>query len=285
MFCVNILEKTLFQINMSSRYRHQSPDNASVARNSKEQLVSFGAPIMAVAIIGLTFYVIFYSSLFEISNIEVYGNTYVDAGLIEAGINKQKEEVRFWILPQHNILAFDEVSAKHQLAHPRINELTINRSLPNTLRISLIEKNSVAEWEWQGRWFEIDDQCIIIGEVGGPTADGLRLRNSKSIDMPSLGTVVCDGDTLNFVKTIDANIPQGHGLEIESFDMANASEYFIDAKTNEGWVVRVGTQTTVAEQMQKLDMFLVSKENNDSDWRKQLTYIDLRFGNSRIYYR
>lgn len=270
---------------MSSRYRHQSPDNASVARNGKEQLASFGAPIMAVVIISTSFYAVLYSSLFEINNIDVEGNTYVDAGLIEAGINKQKEEVRFWVLPQSNILAFDEVAAKAKLAHPRIDDLTIKRRLPNTLVVSLTEKNGVAEWEWQGRWFELDDQCIVIGEVGGPSSNGLALRNSKSIDMPSLGTNVCDTSILDLVKTIDANIPQGYGFGIESYDLANSAEYFIDAKTNEGWYARVSTQITIAEQMDKLNAFLISKGIENSDWRKQLTYIDLRFGNSRIYYR
>lgn len=270
---------------MSNRYRHQTRDIADVKRGGREQIASFGAPILAVVIIGSVFYTILYSSLFEINQVEVEGNTYVDAQLIEAGINAQKSELRFWILPQSNILAFDEVAAINKLSHPRIADITIKRKLPHTLVVSINEKAGVAEWEWQGRWFELDDECTIIGEVGGPTTGGLSLRNTQMIDIPVLGTKVCDQNTLELVKTIDANIPQGFNFEIRYYDIANLDEYYIDAETNEKWYMRLSTQLTIAEQMDKLNTFLVSKGMSSIDWSNDLTYIDLRYGNSRIYYR
>lgn len=269
---------------MSSRYRHQQTDHSSSRVKQKENLASFIVPIAVILTMAGIFYLIFFSSLFKIINIEVLGNKYVDASIIQNTITQQQNSVRFWILPQSNILAFDELKATSNLIHPRIEQIEIEKSLPNTLRIVVAEKIGTAKYSWQGRWYEIDDSCVVIGEVGGPDTDSLIVSDSGRVAAPGLGSSVCEIESLIFVKSIDANIPQGFDIEIMRYDFGTINNYAIDAYTSDGWYLKFSTELSIQEQVDKLRLFMLAK-SSDAKWKNELTYIDLRFGDSRVYYR
>lgn len=266
-------------------HRFGSHQYSPESKNRDNQPKAFFLPILTIGLIALFSYAIFWSNLFMIKNVEFTGNVLIDANLMRSQIDEQTQLNRFWFLSQKNILAFDEKLAISNLQQPRIASIKIKKKLPHTLHVDIVEKSATAIWNVQNNWYEIDNAGQIIGQIGGPETGSLVLFNSNSFGQVIDGSVVTNKDAIESVKTIDANLLRTIDLDVIKYDVGDYNNYTIIAKTKSGIDVKFNTQLSIVNQIKKLNEFLIQKSAADESWKNGLSYIDLRFGNSRVYYK
>lgn len=256
-----------------------------VSQNTPLNTRNWLAPLLTIGLIISSLYFLFASQFFTIENIVVESNNFVKSDLIKEKVEQRFDNKRFWFLSESNILAFNEAEAIKSISHPRISEVTIKKTLPDKLVVNISEKESTAIWQHQGRWFEIDADGIVISEIGGPDGNSIVLVDTNRVDPTPPGTKVIEPAAIEFAKTVTANIPRGLGFDLTQFDVANWSNYSVTVSTNESWDLRFSTELNISDQISKLRTFVIQKNQTDENWRNNLSYIDLRFGSSRIYYR
>ena len=107
------------------------------------------------------------------------------------------------------ILSFDLGSAKERLeALPWIREATIERMLPDTIILNLVERRPLALWQRQGRFSLIDQK----GVINIPK----EIMNSEAMDEETLMTIALDAgadDLIEFEEEFEVYTP------LQSFDL------------------------------------------------------------------
>lgn len=105
----------------------------------------------------------------------------------------------------------------------------------------------------------------------------LKITNFES--EPKLGERIIEKEKLSQILEIQSGLRDLKN-EIVLVEVVNSQR--INVKTFEGWQVYFNSQNNISEQIFNLN--LVLKEKISPEKRRNLEYIDLRFGN-QVYYK
>lgn len=145
---------------MHKRKTADSPERMTIA----QYLSSFSGPIMFFLVVVATIFVM--SVFFRITNIQVEGNShYSDEEIIRAIDIEEGDNLFFF----DRFAALSRVFAKL----PYIEEVSVERSLPNKVIITVTESQALAYLVLGDEMWTIDHSCKVLGKATEEELSGL----------------------------------------------------------------------------------------------------------------
>ncbi len=247
--------------------------------NIKRSILIF----FTILFLGFVIYIIFFSSVFKIKNIEI--NKLIDYQLMS---NEEiKGSLGNLINQSNNNLIFlkSAVWQKGIIDDSRLESLSIRKKWPNSIEINLQEAQPVAILRILG-----DNQPYYLNKQGGVIKASLNaisaeLENDLSpIFYDQSKTNTKNELYVNFLEKllvfVQSDVLLRNDIHIQRVNLNNIGDIF-DAQIviKEGWQIFINSEVDLEEQLISL-LQILDEEIED---RNNLEYIDLRFGAKMFY--
>ncbi|MFH0792352.1 MAG: cell division protein FtsQ/DivIB [bacterium] len=232
--------------------------------------------ISATLVAGIVYLLIF-SRYFWVSTVDVLGTQRINRASIVEEIERDIDNRL--VFPSRSIFLFSTTEARNNLkkTHPAIEEVEITKKLPSLLAVTIRERSAIALWFSNQRFYQIDKYGIIFEEVAA--GDRLIIRPKEDNVSVSIGGQVAKEDMMRIIIQIDQSMKQNSGLIVREAVIDNNEQ--ITIITADGWSVFFGIKNDINWQLEKLKAVL--EKQIPVDGRKELEYIDVRFGNLAPY--
>jgi len=193
------------------------------ARKKRKSNAFFAPVALVLVLIAMVFVV---GLFFRVQTIEVIGAvSYTDTEIIEAS----------GVEVGDNLFFINRFSASTNIFSrlPYVDAATIERSMPNTIIITVEESRAVAYLDWQGQKWMITSTGKLLGSASGTELAGLIAVTNLEPDAPTVGEVfrVDAENELKKTYLIDLlSVLQADGLNssVNSIDFVNVSDPTLD---------------------------------------------------------
>jgi len=244
--------------------------------------------LILIVFIGL-FYFLVFSSFFQIKEIKISGNSAFAEALadrqkisvenIQEVIEKEIEQ-RVLFLPTKSIFLadFPKIKAKISETFPQIAQINFKREFPDTLTVTIEERKPTAVFNQEDLYFFLDKEGIIFENT---LAGGQLIKIKKAVKDKELklGDRVLEKELISAILEIESKLENDLKITIE--EVLVVSDERINIKTSEGWEIYLNPKGDIEWQLTKLRVDL--EEEIPQERRKDLEYIELRFGNFAPY--
>jgi len=244
--------------------------------------------LILIVFIGL-FYFLVFSSFFQIKEIKISGNS----AFAEASADRQKISVeniqeviekeieqRVLFLPTKSIFlaGFPKIKAKISETFPQIAQINFKREFPDTLTVMIEERKPTAVFNREDLYFFLDKEGIIFENT---LAGGQLIKIKKAVKAKELklGDRVLEKELISAILEIESKLENDLKIPIE--EVLVVSDERINIKTSDGWEIYLNPKGDIEWQLTKLRVDL--EEEIPQERRKDLEYIELRFGNFAPY--
>ncbi len=209
-----------------------------------------------LGLIGAAFYFIFFSNYFDVKRVEIEGVKSIE---IADHINRT--------LLGKNILFLLPKTYLNDLAKkfPILEEASIVRGLPSTVKITIAEKRQVLIW-CADRCFEVDNGGYAYAEVPRP-ADRIVVVDKAGAKYEQGDKIVTSEFITFFLEAIDKI--EENGLKVSEVEITETT-FKLGFVTSEGWKIILDPTESLSNQIFALKQVL---EKNRTDIHE---YIDLR---------
>jgi cell division septal protein FtsQ len=181
-----------------------------------------------------------------------------------------------------------------------LNELKIDKILPNTIRITLTEKDAALKWISAEQSYLVDKKGIVIKRFYKLTIpriyqlektqpapvetseDNFLKINNLSNEEVNLGQKVLNEEDVDFIFKLQEKLGQLDYLKFIDISIPNNLPKYLSVNTEAGYILQFNLSQTVESQISRLELLVrekIGKENMN-----RLEYIDLRLGES-VYYK
>jgi len=224
--------------------------------------LAFWISFFSILILAGVFYILFFSNIFKIKEVQISGEVRI-----------QKEEIekffREMVGGKNIFLIRPDIIRNEALKNfPRISSLEFKRKFPSGLIFKILERKEVAVF-CQRDCYLIDKEGIAFEK--GEKEGILRIEKENLENEIGLGEKLVEKEILEKILEIS----EKSGLKIEKLSIV--SEDNLQFQTLEGWKFYIDPQKSIDWQLTKLK---VAIENAIPKEKIQdLEYIDLRFGN------
>jgi cell division septal protein FtsQ len=233
----------------------------------------FWLTILILVFLGLFFYFLFFSPFFQVKNIFISGAEKISSSEIKNFVqNKLEKKILFLRIKSIFLINLNEIEKEVLKNFPPVAEIKIGRKFPDVLNINLVERSPLANFCQAEKCFLLDKEGIIF-EESEPKADLIKIVDGQKEKIPKLGEPMIENDYLEKILKIQKYIQEELKIETEEFTVF---ERRLNLKTKEGWEIYFDPREDINWQLTKLN--LVLKEKIPSEKRKDLEYIELRFG-------
>lgn len=221
--------------------------------------------VLFFIIIILILYVLFFSSIFKVKNVEVRGNNLVNGDNI-------KKLVEFSLGRENNIFLFDDTNLEKIIKEnfSLIQELSIQKGLPDTLRILIIERHPVIFWESGGKRYYVDNNGYAYMEAPTDAKDEIVVVYDKQNLPINPGQKVVSKNFISFLEAIRKNMKNIAGLDYDKFEVYETT-FDLSVLTKNGFVVFFDTLKSPEEGLDNLRRVILHLQG-----KKPKAYIDLR---------
>ena len=244
--------------------------------------------LILIVFIGL-FYFLVFSSFFQIKEIKISGNSAFAEALadrqkisvenIQEVIEKEIEQ-RVLFLPSKSIFLadFPKIKAKISEIFPQIAQINCKREFPDTLTVTIEERKPTAVFNQEDLYFFLDKEGIIFENT---LAGGQLIKIKKAVKDKELklGDRVLEKELISAILEIESKLENDLKIPIE--EVLVVSDERINIKTSDGWEIYLNPKGDIEWQLTKLRVDL--EEEIPQERRKDLEYIELRFGNFAPY--
>lgn len=241
--------------------------------SNRNKLIIFAAAVAAAILIWL----LFFSTLFKINIIEISGVSGGLAAEIETAAWKAAGDK---LLGENNLLLFgkkrleDDLNEKYYL-----ESLIIDKKIFHTLKITLKEKERVAVWREDDKYYYLDGEGSVISQV-----DPLNIRQSGFPFIENMSGVKIEGRQTSANQTLIGYIlglfnefkNKNHGFEIERF-IVDGDANTVKLAVLAGPKIYFNIKEEIGGQSDRLDLIIKEKLKNNFNSKE---YIDLRYGNN-----
>ena len=272
----------------------------------------FWFAILVLIIFGGIFYLICFSSIFQIKDIKISGNQKIQTQDIE-NLIKEKISKKLLFFPQKSIFLIkpNEILSSISEKFLQADSINLKRKLPSTLIVEVKEREPIGIWcqveedkssssptesrlrdeggkEREALFdfaatregencFYIDKEGIIFEE--NALKAEFVIKSEKRGNQAFLGEKVIEKELLESIFEIQRKLKEVLEIDVEEIIVLEKEK--INAKTLEGWDIYFNPGGDINWQLTKLS--LVLEKEIPSERRKDLEYIDLRFGNLAPY--
>ena len=271
---------------MQNKYRkpHSYIRKKSILRNG-----IFWLGLLAVVLLSASFYFLYFSSFFQIKNIEV-GREIVTASpginmVSDEDVGKIKEMAdqaanrKILFAGTRSIFLFNSREARQNIlaAILELESVEIEKKFFNqTLNISVSRKEGVAVLRVGEEFFLVDKNGEVFGGADEYDKVGLAILAKQDYSLDS--GAAFDSTELQQILTVKTKL-ENLGISIREFLVFSEDKLIV--KTSEGWEAYFNIQGDIDWQVVKLNAVLDEKFPEDK--RGNLEYIELRFGNRADY--
>jgi len=257
----------------------------------KNQSVNFEIPLKIKLIffflfllLASTVYVILYSKIFKITQVEINGEGRVNNESIRAISEKIISQKYIKFLPYRNIFLLPKTKLKKELElRYAFDELSIQKDYPNKIVINYKEKSYAFVLEEKGSYFYLDIDGKIIDKANILEVSKQLypiIKNQTNFLIKDNKTSI-DKTQINFILEAFKKFKDlGQEIVIDHFTI-DSEINTIKINLENGPLIYLNTNRGVREQIEKL--IIVKNEKIKEDFYKK-EYIDLRYGDS-VYYR
>jgi|SRR3989344_510855 len=229
--------------------------------------------VLVLVFIGVSFYFIFLSPIFKIKKIDISGNQEI-----------QTEDIKSMI-KTGNIFLADLGMAKKIISEkfPQIALIDIERKFPDKIIVRIEERKAVAVFCQQDNCFLIDKEGVIFAPIRNDISNGVIKIQKLDEDGPRpdlrLGDKVLENNLISSALTIESKLKDDFEIAIEEFLVVSNER--LNVKTDESWEIYFDPTEDLNWQATKLKAVLEQEISRER--RKDLQYIELRFGNLASY--
>jgi len=231
-----------------------------------------------LVVAGSASYFAFFSSFFQVKEITISGDAKIPAYEIKDSVGAEiNKDFVFAESKSIFLVSLEEINKKITAQFPQIAKLSLKRIFPDVLAVDVIQRKPIANWCQEGSCFYLDEEGVIFEETQSRT--GLQLKPETGSAELAAGAQIIDKKYLSRILDINKQIESHSDVEIKEIIV------FDDAKkikiiSSEGWYILFDLDESISTQTSNL--FVVLEETIPSARRRDLDYIDLRFGN-RVY--
>jgi cell division septal protein FtsQ len=295
-FNKNILRQKKYRIDRTFRIKRPFRLKKGFFKLTIFRVVNF---ILLVGVIfGIYFFL--FSNFYNITNIEILGNQIISTDDILDIANNYLTKKTFLIFSNKNIFIFSKKEFKKRMGeYVLLDELKIEKILPNTIRINLKEREAALKWISNDQEYLVDKKGIIIKKFYKLSVPKIyQLDNSQQrvetekdnflqvIDLANedvnLGDNVLKCEDINFISQLQQKFSRSDYAKLKNITVPNKLPKYIIVNTEAGWLIYFNLSETIESQINRLDLLVrekIKKENVN-----RLDYIDLRLGES-VYYK
>ena len=212
----------------------ENTDNKEFMEANVRRSSSISGPLIFVIIV---FAVIFVMSVsFRVENIQVIGNTHYTASEIINAIDIEQGDNLFFF---DRFAAITRVFAKL----PYVQEVTLERALPNRVTIHVTESTAVAYVKIGLEYWTFDEKCKVLGKAAEGEEEGLipivGLNPGTIFINESLQTADHDERTIAYLRTVlNQIIDRGIAYQVEKIDFSNTNNVVINYGGK--YIIRLG---------------------------------------------
>jgi len=233
----------------------------------------FWLTILILIFLGSLFYFLFFSPLFQVKNIFISGAEKISSSEIKNFVqNKLEKKILFLRTKSIFLININEIEKEVLKNFPPVAEIKIGRKFPDVLNINLVERSPLANFCQAEKCFLLDKEGITF-EESEAKADLIKIIDGQKEKIPKSGEKMIENNYLEKILKIQKFFQEELKIEIEEFTVF---EKRLNLKTKEGWEIYFDPREDINWQLTKLN--LVLKEKIPSEKRKDLEYIELRFG-------
>jgi len=252
----------------------------------------FWLAILILIFFSSFFYFLFFTEFFQVKKINIVGLEQVPEEQLNLSI-KDKLETKILFFPTRNIFLVDLNKIKEDILKKfhRIATIEIRRNFPDSLNVLVTERKIIATFCQEGEedksssspsafareanCFAVDEEGIIFEEKPIDRIIQPLIKALISADEISLGKKVIEKEDLISILEINSQFKEDLNIPVKEF-IISAREKLI-AVTQDGWELYFNLRSDVKWQLAKLKALL--EEKIPEEQRKDLEYIELRFGN------
>ncbi len=188
---------------------------------------------------------------------------------------------KIFIFSNKNIFLADIGKIKKETfkQYAQLEAIKIKRKLPQTISITIDEKKPVAVFILGEAKFFIDKKGIVFEQITDVPAGLPNLIIEEANQSFNLGEKVIDARYLEKIINAAAKLKIDLGIEQFVYKIVGSDKLIVE--TNEGWEFYLNLENDVNWQLTKLGVVL--QEKIPPEKRRDLEYIELRFGNFAPY--
>jgi len=225
---------------------------------------------------GGIFYLLFLSPVFQIKEIQVSGNEKISTEDIRKSIeNAVEKKILVFQTKSIFLTTTNQIQEIIFRNFSQIAKVDFKKQLPQTLVIKIEERKPVAIVSSEKNDFLIDREGIIFEEIPQGNLQLIKIKGSNLEKEIKLGEKVVEKKLLSQILEVKSQIE--NELEIPINEVLIISEDKLNFKTLEGWEFYFNPQKDSNWQLRKLKAVLETEIPLER--RKDLEYIELRFGN------
>ena len=249
----------------------------------------FRLGLLVLILLGETLYLAFFSPVFQIKEIEVRGFSKISSREIQ---NIVKEEARwnFLFFSSGSIFLLNSKDIEKVILERflRVASCNLKRVFPDKLVIYLQERRPVAVLcsndsennnKRKRNCYFIDEEGVVFEKSFEEENKYLKIKSTRESPI-KLGERIFPREKLEKFLEIQRYLEKNLKISLEN--ISPESEERLIVKTGKNWEIYFNLKEDLKKQLRNLK--LVLEEKILPEKRKDLEYIDLRFGN-RVYYK
>jgi len=278
-------KKTYIQNCTGSHLKHG--EKSAGAKSIDKMISKTVFYILSVGFLGVSIYVLFFSTYLNVSNIIISGNNELSLEELKRVVENGKQGKYFGTIPKDNFLLIRSDKVKQLLSGEfrKIKEVSVLKRFPDTLMISLQERKALLVLCSGENCFLIDENGIAYSQAdfNSPelTQNHLIRISDKSLGEIKIGEEVATQAYIQYVLKLKDSL-QGIGLAVEDeFWTPSLVADEINVKVCDGQELYFSTQFSLESAVKTLDIIL--KKEPLKTQQKDVAYIDLRTENKVFY--
>jgi len=243
------------------------------------------------------FYFLFFAEFFQVKKINIAGPQQTSAEQLNLLVSEKLEnKILFFSTRSIFLVNLNKIKDDVLKRFSPIASIEIRRSLPNILNVLVTERKIIATFclpaDQAGQEFEEDkssslpfavareDNCFVLDKEGiifQETNDSFQpvIRSLIFTDEINLGKKAVEKENLILLLEINSQLKENLNIPIKEFIISDREKLIVT--THEGWEIYFNLSGNIEWQLTKLKALL--EEKIPEEKRKDLEYIELRFGN------
>ena len=245
----------------------------------------FWITLLIILLLGTGSYFILFFPKFQVSNIKIAGYQKVSNQDIEDLVldNVKKKFIGndFIGISSKSIFIASTAKIENSVykSFPAIEEVAVQKELPNTLRLTIKERQPVAIFcQDDDHCFFIDKNGVIFERIQDISGEYMMLKLAANAIDIELGKEVVSPSTIDVVKKVEYNLESNFGIDIREILVSSS----LIVRTAENWDIYFNPDSDINLQIAKLNSLLESEITQGQ--RKSLQYIYLQY-KDRAYYK
>lgn len=219
-------------------------------------------------LIMILFWLIFYSSFFQLKEIIVEGNKLVAEAEIKDSVRDNDNIFRINV---------DELKSQIIKINPIIKDVAIYRGIPNALKIVVLEKEPRAVWVSGENYYLLDDEGYVDKKINNNEyVDLVKIFDQKKIQI-NIGDQIVSPDFIKFLQSIESEFYDYTNLDLVKFEVQETT-FDLHVHTGAGFFVKFDTTRPVEKQLTDLKKIIIEHRDRINE------YVDVRI-NGWAYYK